>query len=106
MITDREIDDIARAMTGGEPSGALRARVMQQLEPRVARPARAGTFATAAKVVGGACAVAAGVIILNRQPTAAMPQSNTSTGSSRSPARSPPTGGEVRHATSARPRII
>jgi hypothetical protein len=75
MITDREIDDIARAMTGGEPSGALRARVMQQLEPRVARRARAGTFATAAKVLGGAAAVAAGVIFLNRQPAEVTPAS-------------------------------
>ena|SRR5687768_952032 len=67
MITDREIDDIARAMTGGEPSGALRARVMQQLEPRVARRAPPGTFATVAKVIVGVCAVATIVIFLDRQ---------------------------------------
>ena len=31
MITDREIDRVARALTDAEPSGALRARVMQQI---------------------------------------------------------------------------
>ena len=31
MITDREIDRVARALTEAEPSGALRARVMQQI---------------------------------------------------------------------------
>ena len=73
MITDREIDDIARAMTDGEPSGALRARVMQQLEPRVARRAGAGAFATAAKVLVGVCAIAAAMIFLDRQPVEVTP---------------------------------
>ena len=73
MITDREIDDIARAMTGGEPSGALRARVMQQLEPRLARRAPGRTLATATKILVGVCAVAAAVIFLNRQPVEVTP---------------------------------
>ena len=73
MITDHDIDDIARAMTDGEPSGALRARVMQQLEPRVVRGAFTGLFGTAAKVLAGLCAGAAAAICLNRQPAEVTP---------------------------------
>ena len=72
MISDRDIDRVARAITDGEPSGALRARVMQALEPR-GITARRFSKPVAANGLLAACAIAAAVYLMRPPPGIDLP---------------------------------
>lgn len=54
MMSERDIDLVARGMTRGEPSGALRARVLDAMAPR---PRRAAARLTTALACGSALTV-------------------------------------------------
>ena len=73
MISDRDIDRVARAMTDAEPSGALRARVMQALEPRVAGAAPRFSTALATQSLLAASAIAAAVYVMRPAPAIVLP---------------------------------
>lgn len=63
---DRVIDDVARTMTTGEPSGALRARVLERIaSPPAASSIRRWTFFLSAPVAA-TIVVAIGIAIANR----------------------------------------
>ena len=78
---DRAIGDVARAMTAGEPSGELRARVMARIAAPDARPTASRSFVGVSRVVLAAAAVVLVAVVAYRanvrRPGPARPKTST-----------------------------